>query len=86
MLADRFMEPTNSGGDIFLQEHVRLSRRYFLPAGMTATAVLTIASQSVWSGEDAAVPPKLAIEPSKAGASGWAVNMSQHYGPSNIPA
>ena len=49
MLADRFMEPTSSGGDFFLQEHVRLSRRYFLQAGMTATAVLTIASQSVWS-------------------------------------
>jgi hypothetical protein len=80
------MEPTNSGGDVFLQEHVRLSRRYFLQAGMTATAGWAIASQSVWSGEHAAVPPKPVIEPSKAGASGWAVNMTQCYGPSNIPA
>lgn len=62
------MEPTNSTGDVFLREHFRLSRRYFMQAGMTAAAVLSVTPHSVCSGQDGAAPPKPTIEPGKVGA------------------
>lgn len=62
------METTKSNGDVFLQEHLRLSRRDFMQAGMTAAAVLSVTSHSVCSGQDATVTPKSTVEPGKAGA------------------